>query len=91
MKQNRNKKLEKNTNWARPRHGTAVPRSTVGRATTHGRASTTHGRACRARLAVRAGTASRTVAVPVCGLLPGVHGRAPLWHARALSCFPLLP
>ena len=47
----------------------------------------THGRACGARLAVRACTASRAVAALICGLLPGVHGRAPLWHPRARPVF----
>jgi len=55
--------------------GTAVQGRTTARATTHGRAS-------------RQGHAPHPAgcAWP----LPRVHGRAPLSHARALYCFPLL-
>ena len=63
-----------------------MPDHTAGRAPTHGRA-------WGARVAVRAGTAARAVVVPVCGLLLGVHGRAPLWHSRAcpvFCCFAVL-
>ena len=58
---------------------------------THGRAGT-HGHPCtgvrvtvhkRTRLAVRWWCRFFR-------FLPGVHDRAPLWHARALPCFPLL-
>jgi len=80
MKQNPNKSSEKKRE-RRPlgnRHGRARHR--------HGRA-TTHGRAWGARLAVRPGTAGRASGCAFRGLLPGVHGRAPLWHARAVVLF----
>jgi len=48
-----------------------------------------HGRACDAQVAVHQSTVVRLVA-RLDMSLPGVHGRAPLWHDRALSCFPLL-
>jgi len=93
MKQNRIKSPKK-SRTARS-SGTARPcqERTAGRATTHGRACTTHGRASGARPAVRACTAGRALAARICGLLPGVHGRAPLRHARAgpvFCCFAVL-
>jgi len=67
---------------ARPCRTARLPvhRRTVVRLGTHGRASPVHGRASGARPAVHwcAGFGC---------FLPGVHGRAPLWHARALPVF----
>ena len=65
----------------RARNGTAVP--------PHARPCVypTHGRAWGARLAVRPGTAGRAWVGPFRGLLPRVHGRAPLRHARARPVF----